>query len=83
MLPTLRPGSIVVGWRASAWSKLKVGDVVIIEHGGLEKIKRISQIKDQQIFLLGDNPSESKDSRDFGWLSEDAVRAILIWPRYT
>lgn len=81
MLPTLRPGSIVIGW--SKPRRFKVGDVVIIEHNGREKIKRISELRDDQVFLLGDNPVESKDSRHFGWLDVGAVRARLLWPRYS
>jgi phage repressor protein C with HTH and peptisase S24 domain len=78
MLPVLRPGGIVVGWGRP--KKLAIGDIVIVQHEGLEKIKRISQIEDGKLYVLGDNPEASKDSRHFGWLDLSTVQAKLVWP---
>jgi len=75
MAPTYRHGSIVVGWR---FSKPKVGDVVIVKHHRLEIIKRVGQLKHDQLYLLGDNPNESTDSRQFGWLPLSSVLAVII-----
>lgn len=79
MAPALLPGTIV--WSTPWHRKLKRGDVVIVLHDRTEKIKRISKIEANRIFVLGDNPESSTDSRHFGWLSTDAVKARLIWPR--
>lgn len=79
MLPALKPGFPVVA--SGRFKALDVGDVVIIRHGGLEKIKRISSIKDDRLYLRGDNQEHSTDSRTFGWLHESAVVAKVIWPR--
>lgn len=79
MVPVLPPGIHVYGWR---WYKeLKPGQVVIFEHEGREKIKRIDQIKNNKIYVLGDHEDSSADSRHFGWLDLDSVVAIVIWPR--
>lgn len=79
MLPSLRPGQIVVCWR---WfTGLRPGHVVVVRHDGLEKIKRIRDIKKQGVFVLGDNPGGSTDSRDFGVVPHKDVVAKVIWPR--
>lgn len=79
MLPAFRPGRIVVG--TGYYSVLKLGDAVIVRHGGLEKIKRVHLISKDHLFLTGDNEEHSTDSRSFGWLHVSAVRAKVLWPR--
>jgi len=78
MLPTLTHGQIVVGRQTR---KLQAGDVVIVVHDGLEKIKRIERQQGDVVYLLGDNPGASTDSRQFGWLPANAIVAKVIWPR--
>lgn len=77
MMPTLTAGQIVVGVRLL---KPRLYDIVIVRHDKLEKIKRISKIEEDKIFVSGDNPAESKDSRHFGWLSKDSIIARVVWP---
>lgn len=79
MLPVLPPGTRVVGIRY--YSCLKIGQVVVILHEGKEKIKRVDQLGAKQVFVVGDHLDGSTDSRDFGWLSQDKVIAIIVWPR--
>ncbi len=79
MAPYLLQGRVVVVTR---WFyRPKVGDVVVVQHGGHEKIKRITQMQDELIFISGDNRLRSTDSKDFGWLEIDSVIAKLLWPR--
>jgi len=78
MLPTLTPGQLVVG-RYTA--DLRAGDVVIVSHDGLEKIKRIEKQQGNLLYLLGDNPLSSTDSRDFGWVQADHIIAKVVWPK--
>lgn len=78
MLPHLLPGKIVLG---CGFGKLKKGDVVILSHDGLEKIKRIDQIESDKLFVLGDNADQSTDSRQFGLIDRSQVLARVIWPR--
>jgi nickel-type superoxide dismutase maturation protease len=77
MLPTLKPKKLVVAKRSR---KLKPGQLIIIRHDGLEKVKRIAKLTDDKVFVLGDNPADSTDSRSFGWLSRDKVAGTVIWP---
>jgi len=78
MLPALRPGYVIVG---ASFRRLRPGELVVIHHDGLEKVKRIQQMRFTEVFVTGDNPAESTDSRSFGWLPVDAVVAKVIWPR--
>lgn len=79
MVPTLSAGRLVLA--SGLFRRLKAEDVVVIRHDGLEKIKRVCKIRGEQIFLVGDNPRASLDSRSFGWLPLSAVTAKVIWPR--
>ncbi len=79
MVPVLPPGTKVWGYK---WFRnLKPGDVVIFLQDGKEKIKRISEMKDNEVYVLGDHPETSIDSRQFGWLPIESVKAKIIWPR--
>lgn len=78
MEPTLPHGQIIIGWRTG---KLEAGDVVIVTHGELEKVKRIQRATGDKVYLLGDNPLESTDSRQFGWLPQNDIIAKVVWPR--
>jgi phage repressor protein C with HTH and peptisase S24 domain len=78
MAPTLAPGQLVVGRRTDT---LQPGDVVIVSHNGLEKIKRIEQQQGNLLYLLGDNPASSTDSRNFGWVQADSIVAKVVWPK--
>lgn len=79
MLPTLRSGRLVLGARTK---KIAQGDVVIILHNGLEKIKRVADIDaEDRLYVLGDNQGQSTDSRAFGWIEAQQVLAKVIWPR--
>jgi nickel-type superoxide dismutase maturation protease len=81
MLPGFLPGDIVVGVRVLRRHRLRPGQVVIINHGGREKVKRIAEINGDELYVLGDNPQASTDSRHFGWISLSDVKARVIWPR--
>ena len=80
MSPTLRAGQSVIA--TGRFGYVHAGDVVIIDHGGREKIKRLSQVDPNKgIYVLGDNPSESTDSHTFGWIDHEDIIAKVIHPR--
>ncbi len=79
MMPILPPSTFVVG---SRWfRKLRVGNVVIFLHETKEKIKRIERIEDDgSLFLIGEHPEASTDSRHFGSIDRCWVIAKVILP---
>lgn len=78
MAPALSAGQLVIGRQTR---DLHPGDVVIVSHNGLEKIKRIQKQQGDLIYLLGDNSLKSTDSRDFGWLPAKTIIAKVVWPK--
>lgn len=78
MLPTLNPGQVIVAFKRRQYRE---GQVVIIRHDGLEKVKRIHAMQGGSIDVRGDNPSSSTDSRSFGFVSQDNVLGVVVWPR--
>jgi type IV secretory pathway protease TraF len=79
MTPSLKPGQLVIA--SGIYRSLHVGDVVIIAHDHIEKVKRVHKIQGQKVFIIGDNSRGSLDSRSFGWLSMSHIIAKVIWPR--
>jgi len=86
MAPALRHGDQVVVWWARRPSPA-VGSVVLAElpgHRGLG-IKRLRSIEASgDLWLEGDNPGGSTDSRQFGAVSRSALRGrvvVRLWPR--
>ena len=76
MAPTLKPESIIF---ATQWfKKLKPGDIVIVHHEGIEKIKRIKELNGNEVFVVGDNDERSIDSRSFGWLTRRMIKAKVF-----
>lgn len=78
MAPTLHAGQLVIGRQTR---ELAPGDVVIVSHDGLEKIKRIERQQGDLIYLLGDNAATSTDSRNFGWVQAKHIVAKVVWPK--
>lgn len=78
MLPSLSSGRIVF---ATSILKPKVGRVVVVKHDNLEKIKRIKSIDSNYLFVVGDNPSKSTDSRHFGKIKSSSVIGRVIFPK--
>jgi phage repressor protein C with HTH and peptisase S24 domain len=76
MSPTLWPGQLVVG--VTFFRSLTPGNIVIVEHEGLEKIKRIKSIQESKLFVEGDNKDFSTDSRHFGLINRTQVLAKVL-----
>ncbi len=76
MLPYLNPGQVVIGY---GWFRsVKPQDIVIFEHQGKEKIKRVFVVGADGLIVVGDNKPESTDSRHFGPVAMNKVRAKVI-----
>lgn len=76
MIPTLRPGQIVV---ALGFMPLRVGAIVIADIAGREVIKRVAAIDDVSATLLGDNESASTDSREYGPIKISLIHGRVIF----
>ena len=78
MEPTFAEGQVLI---ASPLARVRLHDVVLLRHNGLEKLKRVAKLEGGMVFLAGDNPAASTDSRHFGRLSKDVITGTVIWPR--
>ncbi len=74
MRPTYVPGDTLLGWR---WFRPQVGQVVVA-HAGQPLIKRVRQVLPDTVWLEGDNPAASTDSRHFGPVSRSGLEAVII-----
>ena len=69
MQPTLQPGDRVLVKRLGSNPTLRVGSVLVTWHpqrSNLRLIKRLNRVDSTGLWLLGDNPAESTDSRQLG-----------------
>ena len=83
MAPRLPPGALVLARPIDGTTPVRVGDVVVArrpDRPQLEIIKRITAIDaGGAIFLAGDNPSSSTDSRHFGAVTREHIVARVRW----
>lgn len=82
MFPTLNEGDKLTSVR-SYLCKIKVGDIVVAKPYPCDDrlvIKRVAEIEAQgyYYYLLGDNPDESYDSRNYGWVSKKEIVAKVV-----
>lgn len=79
MEPTLKEGDFRL---CNTLATPNIGDIVIIKpcilFGDKYIIKRVTDIQDDKIFVMGDNRDDSYDSRNFGWLDMDQVLGVVI-----
>lgn len=81
MLPVLEHGDLVIATGLIHPQSLLPGQVVILENGSVEIIKRVVEVENGEIIVQGDNAADSVDSRQYGPLPLSAVRGKVIWPR--
>lgn len=86
-MPALMPGEYVLfDTLAYQFGEPQVGDVVLATHAlrpGVRMIKRVSEVTDGQVWLLGDNEMRSTDSRVLGAFGRKDVIAkawAVYWP---
>ncbi|HSW75063.1 MAG TPA: S26 family signal peptidase, partial [Candidatus Saccharimonadales bacterium] len=79
--PTFRAGQVVL---TGQLHNVKPGEVIVIRHQNLDKIKRVAQVDSRKgVYVLGDNAAASMDSRSFGWIGFDEIIGKVLWPRRT
>lgn len=79
MSPTLEDGTAVF---IKPTKKVKKGDIVLAHHPfkkSVRILKRVAEIADdKKLILIGDNPSESSDSRNFGLVSTENIIGKVV-----
>lgn len=77
MSPTLKEGQDIlsINWFVNP----KVGDIVVIKKSGKEMVKRIDKIMKDKVLVVGDNKSQSIDSRDFGPVKIENIVGKVIY----
>ena len=69
MQPTLEPGDRVLVRRVGSNPTLRLGSVLVTWHPRrthIRLIKRLNRVDNTGLWLLGDNPAASTDSRQLG-----------------
>ena len=92
MYPTLKPGDWILVEKIDSrkvefleFEKL-VNEIVTVKINGRDQIKRLKQVRqgstgEIEIYLLGDNPEYSTDSRQLGFLPADSLTGVF-YKRY-
>lgn len=79
MEPTLQTGDTLL---CSTLKNPEIGDIVVIRPflsvGEKYIIKRVTDIKDDKIFVEGDNKNNSYDSRNFGYIEMDQILGVVL-----
>jgi phage repressor protein C with HTH and peptisase S24 domain len=86
MTPTLRDGDHLLVWLRPPKPAPRPGGIVLVElPGDRLSAKRLVRVEpDGRLWVEGDNPVGSTDSRTLGALPPDSVRGrvlLRLWPR--
>jgi phage repressor protein C with HTH and peptisase S24 domain len=76
MEPALSAGSFVLIWKTK---RIAPGNIIAFKRDNLLYIKRVKTITDDELYMLGDNSSDSFDSREFGSIRINDVIGKVIW----
>jgi nickel-type superoxide dismutase maturation protease len=79
MAPTLQPGDRLLLRRTRS---VRPGDIVAASdprEPDRPVLKRVAEVSQEGVFLLGDNPEHSTDSRQFGPVPATSVRGKAVY----
>jgi signal peptidase I len=62
----------------SGYSVRAAGRTVPLTREQYQKLKGSTRVPDGMVFALGDNPRESRDSREYGFVSLDSIRGKAL-----
>lgn len=74
MRPTIYSGEFLLFTKSHSYS---VGDIVLARMNAREVVKRIVEVTDKGYYLVGDNASESSDSRHYGQVAKKDIIASM------
>ena len=82
MAPALLPGDRLLLRRRRRGGPLRTGEVVAFSdpRPGQDRlmVKRVARVRGAEVTVLGDNPSSSTDSREFGPLELGSIRWVVV-----
>ena len=78
MIPYIKPKDYILIWKFGFRIKIKIDDVIVFRKDNTVMIKRVFEINENEIFVMGDNKRESTDSRLYGSISYDMVIGKVI-----
>ena len=79
MLPNYKDrDKVIVNRWVYIFQKPKINDVIII-YKKKTMIKRIKEVKNNRFFVVGDNLSQSTDSRDFGLVEKKYILGKVVF----
>ena len=81
MLPSINDGDLII-YKPFNYKKdlIFTGLLVVVNHPLEERtliVKRISKVNSFKVEILGDNSSESNDSRQFGAINKSTIQGIV------
>jgi nickel-type superoxide dismutase maturation protease len=90
MRPTLEPGDWGLALGNARGRRPRVGDIVVLEHPErpwFELVKRVIDVRSSptsgatELWVEGDDPAASTDSRHFGPVDGSQIRGrlVLVW----
>ena len=79
MAPALQPGDRILVWKTTS---VRRGDIVAAPDPRLPArsvLKRVGDVTDEGLLLLGDNPEHSTDSRQWGLVPIASVQGKAVY----
>ena len=76
MEPTLSQGDYVL---VRFTNRIDVGDIVVVKVKDNVVIKRVSKKHSEYFWVLGDNDTQSTDSRKYGWINFNQLIGKVVW----